>query len=454
MIRLSIDRPMTIAMIYIAIAAVGIASFIAIPVELLPDVDYPQLNIDTDWPGASPEVVESFLTAPLESAAQQVQGVRKIVSESSEGSSEITVEFTRGSDMDFARLELGERIQSIRDDLPPDVRPEIQAYVPREFETGERVDMRYTLTGSYTFEHLRRFADEDLRPQLVALDGVEEVAVQGGEDREIRVELDRQRMEAYSVRPYDVALALDAAELVRTAGRLLRGNTEWVVTIRNDVEAVTALESLVVVPDTMGTGEVVHISDIARVRDTTADPLWHFRIDGRPAVGLALIRGVGTNSLRVADAVKAKVAELEAQLPPGMRLTLEYDGSREVRNQLTDLRLRALAAAIVIFLVLLIFLGSFRTAGIVFATVVFSVLIAINLLITFLVPGISVGGHLGGLIGGMVAGYLIFRLDERVRSPVPAVLACGAMSVALWFGCLWAADQWADPVLGFLGLGR
>jgi len=379
-IRLSIDRPMTIAMIYIAIAAVGIASFIAIPVELLPDVDYPQLNIDTDWPGASPEVVESFLTAPLESAAQQVQGVRKIVSESSEGSSEITVEFTRGSDMDFARLELGERIQSIRDDLPPDVRPEIQAYVPREFETGERVDMRYTLTGSYTFEHLRRFADEGLRPQLVALDGVEEVAVQGGEDREIRVELDRQRMEAYSVRPYDVALALDAAELVRTAGRLLRGNTEWVVTIRNDVEAVTALESLVVVPDTMGTGEVVHISDIARVRDTTADPLWHFRIDGRPAVGLALIRGVGTNSLRVADAVKAKVAELEAQLPPGMRLTLEYDGSREVRNQLTDLRLRALAAAIVIFLVLLIFLGSFRTAGIVFATVVFSVLIAINLL--------------------------------------------------------------------------
>lgn len=81
-------------------------------------------------------------------------------------------------------------------------------------------------------------------------------------------------------------------------------------------------------------------------------------------------------------------------------------------------------------------------------------LIAVNLLITFLVPGISIGGHVGGLLGGMVAGYLIFRLDERVRSPLPAVLACGAMSVALWFGCLWAADQWADPVLGFLGLGR
>ncbi len=117
MIRLSINRPTTVAMIYIAIAVVGVASFLDIPVELLPDVEYPQLSINTTWPGASPEVVEAFLTAPLESATQQVSGVRKIESESSEAQSSITVEFARGTDMDFARLELGERIQSIRDDL-------------------------------------------------------------------------------------------------------------------------------------------------------------------------------------------------------------------------------------------------------------------------------------------------------------------------------------------------
>jgi HAE1 family hydrophobic/amphiphilic exporter-1 len=379
-IRLSINRPTTIAMIYIAIAAVGIASFIDIPVELLPDVDYPQLTVTTSWPGASPEVVESFLTAPLESAAQQVQGVHKIVSESSEAQSEITIEFNRGTDMDFARLELGERIQSIRDELPPDARPQVQAYVPREFQSGQREDMSYTLTGSYTFERLRDYAEEELRPQLVALDGVEEVAVRGGEDREIRVELDRGRMEAYGVRPYDVALALNAAELVRTAGKLQRGNTEWVVTIRNDVDAVHQLEALVVVPDTMGTGEVVRVADVAKVRDTTADPVGYFRIDGRPAVTVNLVRSIGTNAVRVSDAVKARMAELEAQLPAGMRVTLERDSSEDIRKELTDLRLRALAAAIVIFLVLLLFLGSFRTAGIVFATVVFSVLIAINLL--------------------------------------------------------------------------
>ncbi len=380
MIRLSINRPTTIAMVYIAIAAVGVASFIDIPVELLPDVDYPRINVNASWPGASPEVVEAFLTAPLEAAAQQVKGVRKIESESSEGRTEITLEFARGTDMDFARLELGERIQSKRDDLPPDVRPEIEPYVPREFQRGARWDLSYTLAGSYTFERLRKYADEELRPQLVAVGGVEEVIVFGGEEREILVELDRRRMEAFSVRPYDVALALDAAELVRTAGKLRRGTSEWVVTVRNDVRSVDDIAALIVVPDTLGTGELVRVSDIARVRDATADPIAFFRINGQPAVTLSLIRGVGTNALRVADAVKARIDELRAELPPGMRLTLEYDGSEDVRRQLTDLRLRALAAAIVIFLVLLLFLGSFRTAGIVFATVLFSVLIAVNLL--------------------------------------------------------------------------
>jgi HAE1 family hydrophobic/amphiphilic exporter-1 len=379
-IRLSLNRPTTIAMVYIAIAAVGAASFLDIPVELLPDVDFPQLSINTNWPGASPEMVEAFLTAPLEGAAQQVRGVHKIESESSEGRSEITVEFNRGTDMDFARVELSERIQALRDELPPDVRPEVTLYVPREFQTGEREDMRYTLAGTYTFEHLRRYAEDELRPQLIAIDGIEEVAVRGGEEREILIELDRARMEAFGVRPIDVALALGAAELVRTAGKLREADTEWLVTIRNDIDAVAQLESLIVVPDTLGTGEVVRVADIARVRDSTADPRFFFRIDGRPAVGVSLIRSVGTNALRVADAVKAKVEELRAGLPPGMRMTLEHDGSRDIRQQLTDLRLRALAAAIVIFLVLLLFLGSFRTAGIVFATVVFSVLIAVNLL--------------------------------------------------------------------------
>ena len=367
-------------MTYLAIAAIGLASFIVIPLELLPDVEYPRLSVRTRWPAASPEVVEAFLTAPLEAAAQQVKGVGKVRSESSEGISELEIEFARGTDMDFARLELNERIQSIREELPADARPEIQAYIPPEFRTGARADMRYTLAGSYTFERLREYADEQLRPEIVGLAGVEEVFIAGGEQREIRITLDRARMEAQGVGPADVRAALEEATLIRTAGKLERGAIEWVVTVRNELDESRAIGALIVVPDSVGDGRIVRISDVAEVVDAYADPDRLYRIDGRPAVSLWMIRGIGTNALRVAEAVKQRVAELEAALPPGMRLSLEYDGSREIDRQLSDLRLRAMAAGIVIFLVLLLFLRSFRSAAIVFATVVFSALIAVNLL--------------------------------------------------------------------------
>ncbi len=131
MIRAAIRRPMAVAMTFIAIAVTGIVSFIKIPLELLPDVEYPRLTIRAPWPGASPEVVEAFLTAPLEAAAQQVKGAGTIESVSEEGMSAIEIEFSRDTDMEFARLELGERIQSIRGDLPPDVRPAVEPFVPR-----------------------------------------------------------------------------------------------------------------------------------------------------------------------------------------------------------------------------------------------------------------------------------------------------------------------------------
>ena len=125
MIDLSINRPVATAAIYFALVALGAYSFRLIPVELLPDVDYPRLTINASWGGASPEAMEAFVTSPLESAAQQVRGVRKITSTSRSddrgtgSTSEIDVEFERTVRMDFARLDLSERISALREELPP-----------------------------------------------------------------------------------------------------------------------------------------------------------------------------------------------------------------------------------------------------------------------------------------------------------------------------------------------
>ncbi|MFQ6047281.1 MAG: efflux RND transporter permease subunit, partial [Gemmatimonadales bacterium] len=135
MIRLSIRRPVAVTMAYVAVALLGIAAWRNIPIELLPDTDLPRLTVQASWPGASPEATEAFVTAPLEAVIQQVRGVEKVVSTSFEqyGSaiSRIEIEFERGADMDFARLDLSERLGTLEDVLPPDAtRPVVEAYVP------------------------------------------------------------------------------------------------------------------------------------------------------------------------------------------------------------------------------------------------------------------------------------------------------------------------------------
>ena len=199
MIDLSINRPIATAAIYIALVALGAYSFRLIPVELLPDVDYPRLTINASWGGASPEAMEAFVTSPLESTAQQVRGVRKITSTSSSddrgtgSTSQIDVEFERSVRMDFARLDLSERISALREELPPGVLPQVQPYVPREFSDEEQAFLSYQIRGPYTFGRLAELAEDEIQPALAAVDGVASVTIRGDEQREVSIELDGEK---------------------------------------------------------------------------------------------------------------------------------------------------------------------------------------------------------------------------------------------------------------------
>ncbi len=175
MIRMSLERPVAVTMTYLMIAALGVAAWLNIPVELLPDTELPRLTVTTQFPGASPEVTEAFLTAPLEAVVQQVRDVEKITSVSQEGLSTIEVWFARNADLDFARLELSERIASIEEDLPLGSRPpRIEPYVPREFEDQRKPFLSYTITGPYTLEYLRDYVEDNIAPDLAQLDGVDD----------------------------------------------------------------------------------------------------------------------------------------------------------------------------------------------------------------------------------------------------------------------------------------
>lgn len=383
MIDLSIRRPVATAAIYIGLVALGAYSFRLIPVGLLPDVDYPRLTVVASWGGASPEALEAFVTAPLEGAAQQVSGVRKIKSASRANSrgtgstATIDVEFDRDTRMDFARLALSERIHVLRDEFPPGVRPVVQPYTPPEFAEEDQDFLSYQMHGSYTAARLAEIARETIEPAISAVDGVSDVFVRGSREREVAIELDRDRLEAFGLRPADVQRRINDLTTLRAPGSLLLQGRQVVLSVRTRVNRVSELENLVI---DQGPDGPIRLSDLGTVRERTADAQYYFRINGRPTIAIIVRRETGTNAVSVAAEVKAVTEQIRMRLPPSVVLELDADESREIDRQLTDLRLRAIAAAIVIFIVLMLFLRSLAAVLIVFATIGFSALIAVNLL--------------------------------------------------------------------------
>ncbi len=379
MITTSIRRPVTIAMTYLTIATLGVAAWRNLPIELLPDTDLPRLTVSAVWLGTSPEVVEAFLTSPLESEIQQVRGVEKITSTSAEGSASIEVEFALETDMEFARLELSERLASLEDRLPVGARaPTVEPYVPDEFEDQTRPLLLYTVTGPYTLEYLREVIDDDIKPELVQMDGVGRVDVDGGRDRILQVELDEQKIQSLGLRPEVVRQRILNLEIVREAGVVdMRDGTFRTLSIRQRAESADDIRRLPVIESE---GRLVRVEDVGRVYPTYEDAQRYYRINGFPALTFAVYRAARTNAVQTADDVKARLGELERSLPRGSRFIEDYDQSKDIRAQLSDLRNRALAAAGIVLLVLLLFLRSVRAAVIVFSTVAFAVLITLNLM--------------------------------------------------------------------------
>jgi HAE1 family hydrophobic/amphiphilic exporter-1 len=381
-IRFSLGRPVAVAMTYGAVALLGVAAWRDIPIELLPDTRLPRLSVNGSWRGASPETVEAFLTAPLESTIQQVRGVERIVSESYEeqgtGTARIDIEFQRDTDMDFARLDLSERIATLEETLPPGVgRVSVSQYVPEEFQEQNSPFLLYTFTGPYTLEALRRHLDEVVAPEIAQMDGVSLVRVFGGRSRRLEVELNEAELGALGLDAVTVREAIANLDLVGEAGVVRDGGSEHTITIVNRPASAEDVRNAVI---TAVGGTPVRVGDIANVYDTYEEARQLTRIDRQAAVGVEVLRGIGVNTVRTADAVKARLAQLEALHPAGTELLLEEDMSEDIERQLTDLRTRAAFSAFVIFVVLLGFLRSFRSAALIFTTIAFSVLIALNLI--------------------------------------------------------------------------
>ena len=435
MIRAAVARPITVAMAFLAVALLGVQALRSLPVELLPDAALPRLSVAADWPGSSPEVTEAFLTAPLEALIQQIRGVEKIESQSSEGASRIGVTFSRATDMDFARLELSERLASFEEELPLGATPpRVSMYVPDEFRDQQLPALSYSVHGPYVLEWLRERVDEVIAGELIQVEGVGLVAVSGGRARVLQVELDERRLQSLGLRLGDVAARIGTLEIVREAGLVnTASGLQRTLTIRQRPESAAEVAAYPLLVDR---GRLVRLGDVARVYETYEEPVEYHRINGEPAVSFAVFKTPAANTVAMADAVKARLAALAPGLGSGIVTRLESDQSEEIRSQLSDLRNRALLSAVIVLVVLLLFLRSLRASLVVFATVAFAVLITVNVL-HFAGLSLNLLTLMGLAMGfGLVVDNAIVVLENiyrrrRTGEAAPAAAERGAREVVL-----------------------
>ena len=354
-------RPAVAWAIAASLMLAGAVSFARLPIATRPQVEIPRLQVSTSWPGASPELLETYVTSPLEEATQGIRGVDKVSSESRDGMSTLTVELEPTADITLTRLAILERIELLRKDFPAGVSsPYVGNYVPEDLT--ESPLLTYVLSGPYTPGTLADLVTREIQPRILSVPGVAGLNSYGGAQRRVAVTYDETRLRQLGIDPALLAQALQGARAVRPLGLEHFGATERAVLLSDQP---TVIEDLAELP-VRGAGNMVHrLGDLASIRLDEDNQDNFSRLNGKPSVTMDIARLPGSDAVKTAARVRAAVAELTAKLPPGVTFYLSEDSSVDLERQLNDLLLRGTIAFAGVLLILAITLRRWRGVALV-----------------------------------------------------------------------------------------
>jgi HAE1 family hydrophobic/amphiphilic exporter-1 len=353
----------------LAVAAIvfGLVALGRLATDLLPDISYPSLTVRTSYEGAAPIEIESLITRPIENAAGVVNGVVRVSSSSRTDTSEVTLEFGWGTNMDLAGLDVRERLDVLN--LPDEAeRPVLLRYDPSLDPI-----VRVGITGEDDLIRMRLIAEEDVKRAIERIEGVAGVVVSGGLEEEIQVELDERRMANLGLDAETVIQRLGQENVNLTGGRLIEGQSEYLVRTIQEIQRAEDLEEIVIVSSG---GAVVRLRDVGRVIRGHKERKIITRIGGLESVEVAVYKEGGTNTVTVSDAVQAGISALNEDLrriDPTLELTLITDQARYIRQSVNEVLKTAAYGGLLAILVLYFFLRSWKTTFIIGAAIPISV---------------------------------------------------------------------------------
>jgi hydrophobic/amphiphilic exporter-1 (mainly G- bacteria), HAE1 family len=366
--ELAIRRHVLAYMLSGVLVLFGLIGFQRIGVDRFPEIEFPLIAVTTVLPGASPEIMDASVTNLIEGAVNSVPGIDFIQSSSSPGVSNVIVNFRLDKDIDIAFNEVQAKVNQVLRQLPTDADPPVVAKV----EVGASPIMWLSLSGDRTLQQLNQYANNVIRKRLETIDGVGEVRIGGRRERTIRVDLDLDRMAAFGVTAQDVRQAFATEHVQFPGGFIVSGPTEMLIKLDLEFHSPEDLEQMIV---RYVNGAPVRLNDLGDVVDGLADFRSVARFNGKPNVGLGIVKIAGANTVAIVDTVKERLdTEIIPQLPAGMVLQVASDDSELIREIVRALQEHLVEGALLAALVVLIFLRSWR------GTVIIALAIPVSLL--------------------------------------------------------------------------
>jgi hydrophobe/amphiphile efflux-1 (HAE1) family protein len=356
--EISIKNPVFAWMLMIGLMVFGVLGCHGMGVGMMPDVDFPVLNVSVIWEGAAPEVMESDVVDIIEDSVMGIQGLRDISSSSAEGKASIKLEFDLDRDIDVALQEVQSKISEARRRLPADVDPPII----QKFNPEDQPIMWLSITSRLPLKDLMDYVDRSIKDRFKTVPGVGEIFLGGFLERNLRVWVDTKKLLAYQLTVEDVISAIQKEHVEIPAGKLETQEKESSVRAMGEARTVGEFEKIVI---NNRNGKPIYrpirLSEVARIEDGLADLRRMSRTGGEPSVGLGIRKQRGANTVAVADGVRKRLKEIQRELPTDFSIGINFDSSKFISDSVHELFLTLILSAVLTSLVCWLFLGSWSS---------------------------------------------------------------------------------------------
>ncbi|HDZ69006.1 MAG TPA: efflux RND transporter permease subunit, partial [Phycisphaerales bacterium] len=369
--QISVNRPVTTVMIFIAMVVLGLVSMSLLGLDLLPDLEIPAVSVLTAYEGAGPEEVETLITKPIEDSLSTISGVDEVISVSKEGMSAVTLKFNWGEKIDEIINDVREKVDLAKMRLPE----EAEEPVIFKFDIAMAPIAIIAITAEDSYPDLQKIVDDEIIDPLKRVKGVAAATPRGGLVRQIRVDIDRDRLTALNLSVAQVKSALAAANISTPGGNLKTGYKDYLLRTPEEFSSPEEVAEVVIA---QRNGIAIKLKDVADVRDFFKERTYDVRVNGRKGMAVFVQKQSGENTVEVAKRVAAKLDEIKKNLPPDVKPKIVLDSSEFILASVSNLRNTVFWAGFFVFIVILFFLRDLR------ASIIVALAIPTSLIITFL----------------------------------------------------------------------